>query len=71
MPAQGPNGRATRYRSIATKGIDPMTIDGPQEISTTKASGGVKLGAMRYVLGLSIVLAAIAGVVIWNIYAIH
>jgi len=48
-----------------------MNIDKPAEISATKASGGVKLHAMRYVLGISTALAAVAGVVLWNIYATH
>jgi hypothetical protein len=38
-------------------------------LSETKASGGVKLGSVRYVLGISLVLASVAGVVIWNIFA--
>jgi hypothetical protein len=42
-----------------------------QEISTTKASGGVKLGSVRYVLGISLALVAIAGVILWNLYATH
>ena len=48
-----------------------MTIpsDLPTDISEVKASGGVKLGSVRYVLVVSIVLAAVAGVVIWNIFA--
>jgi len=48
-----------------------MTIDKPVEISATKASGGIKLHAMRYVLGISLALAAIAGVILWNMYATH
>jgi hypothetical protein len=48
-----------------------MNIDKPLEISATKASGGIKLHAMRYVLGISIVLAAVAGMILWNIYATH
>jgi hypothetical protein len=48
-----------------------MTIDKPQEISATNASGGKKLGVMRYVLGISIILATMAGVILWNIYATH
>jgi hypothetical protein len=43
--------------------------DPPVEISTTKASGGVKLGSVRYVLGISLVLAAVAGIIIWNIFS--
>jgi hypothetical protein len=50
-------------------GIDTMNIDEPVEISATKASGGVKLHAMRYVLGISIALAAVAGVILWNMFA--
>ena len=48
-----------------------MIIDKPQEISAVNASGGKKLGVMRYVLGISIALATVAGVVLWNIYADH
>jgi hypothetical protein len=48
-----------------------MNPDKPQEISQTDASGGVKLGVMRYVLGISVVLAGVAGVILWNIYATH
>jgi hypothetical protein len=43
--------------------------EAPQVISEVKASGGVKLGSVRYVLGISIALAAIAGMIIWNIFA--
>jgi hypothetical protein len=48
-----------------------MTIqsDCPIDITEVKASGGVKLGSVRYVLIVSLVLAAVAGVVIWNIFA--
>jgi hypothetical protein len=38
-------------------------------ISEVKASGGVKLGSVRYVLAISLALAAVAGVVIWNLFA--
>lgn len=38
-------------------------------LSEVKASGGVKLGSVRYVLGISIALALVAGVVIWNYFA--
>jgi hypothetical protein len=48
-----------------------MNIDKPVEISATKASGGIKLHSMRYVLGVSIALAAVAGMILWNIYATH
>ncbi len=40
----------------------------PIEISEVKASQGVKLGSVRYVLGISLALAAVAGVVIWNFF---
>jgi hypothetical protein len=39
------------------------------ELSEEKASGGIKLGSVRYVLRVSVVLAAIAGVILWNIFA--
>lgn len=48
-----------------------MTIEKPLEISATNASGGKKLAVMRYVLGISIALATVAGVILWNIYATH
>jgi hypothetical protein len=48
-----------------------MTIDKPQEISATDASGGKKLGVMRYVLAISAALAVVAGVILWNVYATH
>jgi hypothetical protein len=41
----------------------------PIEISETKASGGIKLGSVRYVLGISLVLAGVAGIIIWNIFS--
>jgi hypothetical protein len=41
----------------------------PVEISERKASGGIKLGSVRYVLGGSLILAILAGVIIWNIFA--
>jgi hypothetical protein len=48
-----------------------MSIDKPVEISATNASGGKKLGVMRYVLGISLALATVAGVILWNMYATH
>ncbi len=44
-------------------------IEQPADLSEVKASQGVKLGSVRYVLGISLVLAIIAGMVIWNIFA--
>ena len=44
-------------------------IDQPIDLSEVKASQGVKLGSVRYVLGISLVLVAVAGIVIWNIFA--
>jgi hypothetical protein len=41
----------------------------PQTISSRNARGGIKLGTMRYVLAFSLVLATIAGMVIWNLFA--
>jgi hypothetical protein len=48
-----------------------MTVqsDRPIDITEVKASGGVKLGSVRYVLAVGLMLAAVAGVVIWNIFA--
>jgi len=48
-----------------------MTVEKTVVISATDASGGKKLGVMRYVLGISIALATVVGVVLWNIYATH
>jgi hypothetical protein len=48
-----------------------MTIDKPAVLLATDASGGKKLGVMRYVLGVSVTLAAVAGVIVWNVYATH
>jgi hypothetical protein len=39
------------------------------EISETKASGGIKLGSVRYVLVISLLLAGVAGIIIWNIFS--
>jgi hypothetical protein len=44
-------------------------IDKPIEISELRASGGIKLGSVRYVLGISLALCLVAGIVIWNIFA--
>ena len=41
----------------------------PIEISERRASGGIKLGSMRYVLLVSLALAGVAGVILWNIFA--
>ena len=46
-----------------------MPNEQPIEISEVKASQGVKLGSVRYVLVISLVLAGLAGVIIWNIFA--
>jgi hypothetical protein len=46
-----------------------MPIDRRTEISEVKASQGAKLGSVRYVLGISLALAAVAGIAIWNIFA--
>jgi hypothetical protein len=46
-----------------------MQNDPPVEISEIKASQGIKLGSVRYVLAISLLLAGIAGVIIWNIFA--
>ena len=45
-----------------------MIIDEPKTISGQDARQGKKLGVMRYVLEISIVLAIIAGVVIWTVF---
>ena len=42
-----------------------MVIDEPKEISAQDARGGKELGVMRYVLHISLVLAVLAGIVIY------
>jgi hypothetical protein len=44
-------------------------IDKPIEISEVNTSQGVKLGSVRYVLGISLALAVVVGVIIWNFFA--
>jgi hypothetical protein len=39
------------------------------ELSEVNASGGVKLGSVRYVLVISLVLAGLVGMIIWNIFS--
>jgi hypothetical protein len=46
-----------------------MPDDQSTDLSETEASGGIKLGSVRYVLLFSLVLAAIAGIIIWNIFS--
>jgi hypothetical protein len=46
-----------------------MPNDQPIEISEIKASQGIKLGSVRYVLIFSLLLATVAGVIIWNVFA--
>jgi hypothetical protein len=46
-----------------------MQNDQPTEISEIRASQGIKLGSVRYVLVISLLLAGIAGMIIWNIFA--
>jgi hypothetical protein len=38
-------------------------------LSEVKASGGVKLGSVRYVLVISLILAGLVGMIIWNIFS--
>lgn len=44
-------------------------IDHPIVLSEVEATQGVKLGSVRYVLGISLAIAAVAGVAIWNVFA--
>jgi hypothetical protein len=44
-------------------------IDRPIVLSEVEATQGVKLGSVRYVLGISLAIAAVAGVAIWNVFA--
>jgi hypothetical protein len=43
--------------------------DDRTELSEVKASGGIKLGSVRYVLLMSLALVVVAGMIIWNIFA--
>ena len=43
-----------------------MNIDQPTDISAQDARQGKKLGVMRYVLGISLTLAIVAGVIIYS-----
>jgi hypothetical protein len=45
------------------------THDDRTELSEVKASGGIKLGSVRYVLAVSVVLADMVGMIIWNVFA--
>ena len=38
-------------------------------LSETQASGGKKLDSVRYVLAVSLVLAVVAGIILWNVFA--
>ena len=44
-------------------------IDGPVVLTEVEASQGVKLGSVRYVLGISLAMAGVAGIAIWNVFA--
>ncbi len=46
-----------------------MNNENRTTLSETAATQGVKFGTMRYVLGISLVLATVAGMVIWNLFA--
>ena len=55
---------------VKPKGMTPLNSDKPVDFPI-KASGGIKLGSVRYVLGISVALATVAGIVLWNVYATH
>jgi hypothetical protein len=40
-----------------------------QTISSSDATQAIKPGTMRYVLGFTLLLTTIAGMVIWNLFA--
>ena len=44
-------------------------VDHPTVLSEVEATQGVKLGSVRYVLGISLAIAFVAGVAIWNVFA--
>jgi hypothetical protein len=44
-------------------------VDQPVVLTENQATQGVKLGSVRYVLGISLFLATVAGVAIWNVFA--
>ncbi len=46
-----------------------MNTDQPTTLTAQDARQGKKLGAMRYVLAISLVLSAVAGVIVYSVYA--
>ena len=44
-------------------------VDHPAVLSEVEATQGVKLGSVRYVLGISLAMAFVTGVAIWNVFA--
>lgn len=40
----------------------------PRVVPAQKAKGGISLGHVRYVLGTSLVLAVVAGAILWLVY---
>ncbi len=47
----------------------PPDSDPPTVRDEGKAIQAIKLGSMRYVLGISLAIAFVCGVAIWNIFA--
>lgn len=44
-------------------------VEHPTVLTEVEATQGVKLGSVRYVLGISIAMAAVSGIAIWNAFA--
>jgi hypothetical protein len=51
---------------------DNMTTKTNQQtiLSEVEASQGIKLGHMRYVLGVSLALSVVAGLALWSFYSV-
>jgi hypothetical protein len=70
LPIIPPQGFA--LPSVPPPGGDAMMLRDdhlPVVISASEASGGKKLGSVRYVLSISLAMAFVAGVIIWNVFA--
>lgn len=52
-------------KAMATKEMVMKDAENHEVLTSTEASGGVKLHAMRYVLAISLALAIVALSVVW------
>jgi hypothetical protein len=58
-----------RIRHSLQEKIMIPKVENPTVLSEVEATQGVKLGSVRYVLGISLAIAFVAGVAIWNVFA--